>query len=531
MKRKVGLILSLTLLTSIFTGCGGDGGSSAASDKEKEFNYTGSAPITDVEGQTVSILAQNSWYTTVDIKEAPIVKKVYEDAGITVDWSLVDPANYSDAVSPMLAAGMDLPDIVLLPDQDENMTYINSGIFVPLDEYFDYMPNFKKWLDENPTMKASLTSPDGHIYYVPGTNVEYNFQPTLMYNQKWVSDAGLSENPDDLDSFVEMLSYFKENDMNGDGDATDEIPMSVTKGYLTYMFGPAFGLHFNNGGSSAFYKNDEGEIEYSYYNEEYKEFLTFLNDLYNKELLEIEYTTLTRDQIIERFAQDKTGVTYDFGWQMSMTYSPQLPYYDGTVETAIAGVAPLSGEEDGFYYARNPMGNIFGVNKNASNLLLAIKFLDYSMSEENQDLYVWGIEGESFEYDADGNKQFTEQAKDSEWPQQFGINPAVVYPARQSVEATDVLVADWHVDVDKSLEEYMEDPWPFIYSTEEESNVMSQYMTDVQTYVDEMMVSFISGVTPLDEFDNYMSTLKNMNIEEILKVKSAQYARFEESLN
>lgn len=127
----------------------------------------------------MSILAQNSWYSTVDIKEAPIVKKVYEDAGISIDWTLVDPTNYKDAVSPMLAAGTDLPDIVMLPDKDDNMTYINSGIFIPLDEYFDYMPNYVKWLDENPSIRASMTAPDGHIYYVPGHNVPYNYQPQL----------------------------------------------------------------------------------------------------------------------------------------------------------------------------------------------------------------------------------------------------------------------------------------------------------------------------------------------------------------
>ena len=144
----------------------------------------------------------------------------------------------------MLAAGTDLPDIVMLPDKDDNMTYINSGIFIPLDEYFDYMPNYVKWLDENPSIRASMTAPDGHIYYVPGTNVPYNYQPALMYNMKWVKEAGFDKSPETLDEFTEMLRYFKEHDMNGNGNASDEIPMSVMKEFVTYMFGPAFGLNF-----------------------------------------------------------------------------------------------------------------------------------------------------------------------------------------------------------------------------------------------------------------------------------------------
>lgn len=343
MKKAIALTLAAVMAVSL-TACGGSAASSSqASSTASSFVYTGEGPITDQTGATVSMLAQNSYYTTVDIKEAAIVKAVQTGAGVTVDWTLVDPTNYADSVSPMLAAGTDLPDIVLLPDQDPNMAYISAGLFEPLDEHFDEMPNFTKWLDENPVIKASLTTPDGHIYYVPGTNVAYNYQPCLMYNMKWLSDAGL-EAPTTLDDFVKMLKYYKEHDMNGDGDTTDETPMSVTANFLPYMFGPAFGLEFTNDSGSGFFVNDDGVVEYAQADDEnYKAYLEFLNGLYNDGLLELEYTTLTRDQIIERFAQDKTGVTFDYGWQQSMTYSPQLPYYDGTPETGVVAQAPLSG--------------------------------------------------------------------------------------------------------------------------------------------------------------------------------------------
>lgn len=534
MKRGTIVLLATAMTAGMVTGCGNSGSSTQPTTVtgDTSYTYTGEAPITDKEGQKISILAQNSWYSTVDIKEAPIVKKVYEDAGISIDWTLVDPTNYKDAVSPMLAAGTDLPDVVLLPDKDDNMTYINSGIFVPLDTYFEYMPNYKKWLDENPTIKASLTAPDGHIYYAPIINVPNNFQPTLMYNSKWTKAAGFTKAPDTLEDFTTMLRFYKENDLNGNGDSTDETPMSIQKQFITYMFGPAFGLNFGENSLSSFYIGEDEQAHYAYYEKEkYKEYLTYLHGLYEENLLELEYTTLTRDQVIERFAQDKTGVTFDYGYQMSMTYSPQLPYYDGTAETGVCGVAPLSGSAKGFYVARDPIGGVFGVNKNAKDVILAVKFLDYTVSEKNQELYVWGMEGESYELSADGSKQFTEKGKDSNWLQSYGINPSVVYPARQSVEATAVLVAKWHAEVDKTLEPYMQSPWPFIYSTTEESSMISQYMVDIQTYVDEMMVSFISGVTPLDQFDDYINTLQSMNIDEILKIKTTQYQRYQEALN
>ncbi len=471
----------------------------------------------------VSQLAMNSWYSTVDLKDAYLLKKVADNAGVTVEWNLIDPTTYSETVSPMLAAGQDLPDVIQLPDLDTNMTYLSSGMFEPLDTHLDIMPNFAKYLEENPSTKAALTAVDGHIYYVPQTVVTNNYQPVLMYNMPWLEKAGL-EAPTTLDAFVEMLRYFKENDMNGNGDATDEIPMSIQSAFLPYMFGPAFGLDLVSG----FYADDQGVVHYAAYeSENYKKYLSFLNGLYNEGLLEVEFTSLNRDQITERCANDLTGVTFDFSWQMSNLYSAQYANYDGT-KGIIAGAAPLSGEYEGFYVGRNPVSSIFGINAKSERLETAIKYLDYAMSEEAQDLYVWGEEGLTYEVDAEGNRHFLPRCtEDAIWYQGLGMG-APNMPHHQSTPATDVLLPAWHVENDRTYEEpYIRAPFPVVYSTAEEASTLSMYLVDVQTYVDERAVAFISGNASIeDEFDAYIETLKSMQIEELLKVKQAQYDRF-----
>ncbi|MBQ9326655.1 MAG: extracellular solute-binding protein [Clostridia bacterium] len=475
------------------------------------------------ENPTISQLAINSYYSTVDLKDAYLLKKIADNAGVTVDWNLLDPGTYAESVSPMLASGQDLADVVMLPDLDTNQTYLSAGLFEPLDTHFDIMPNYVKFLDENPIIKGSLTAVDGHIYYVPQTVVTNNYQPVLMYNVRWLEKAGI-EAPTTLDAFVEMLRYYKENDMNGNGDANDEIPMSIQSAFLPYMFGPAFGLDLVSG----FYADDEGKVHYAAYESEaYKAYLTFLNGLYNEGLLEVEFTSLNRDQIVERCANDTTGVTFDFSWQMSTLYSQNAPGYDGE-HGIFVGVAPLSGDHAGFYVGRNPVSNVFGINAKSTNMEAAIKYLDYAMSEEAQDLYVWGEEGLTYEVDADGARHFLPRTtEDSTWFQGLGIN-APNMPSQQSVPATDVLLAPWHVANDREFEEpYIRAPFPVVYSTPEEANTLSMYMVDLQTYVDERAVGFISGTYSIeDEFDSYIATLQGLQIEELLKVKQAQYDRF-----
>lgn len=487
----------------------------------------GTLPLTDKEGASVSMLAMNSWYSTVDLSDAQLLNEISTRAGVKVEWNLIDPTIYSDTVSPMLASGQDLPDIIQLPDTDNNMTYLSTGMFLKLDEYFDIMPNYVKFLEENPFIKASLTAVDGHIYYVPQTVVTNNYQPVMMYNMPWLEKLGI-EAPTTLDAFVDMLRAFRDNDMNGNGDATDEVPMSVQSAFLPYMFGPAFGLDLVSG----FYADDEGVVHYAAYESEaYKNYLTFLHGLYEEGLLEVEFTSLNRDQITERCANDRTGVTFDYSWQMSTLYSAQYPNYDG--ETGIiVGAAPLSGESEGFYVGRNPVSGVFGVNAKAADVELAVKFLDYAMSEEAQDLYVWGMEGLTYEVDADGNRQYLPRCtEDTIWYQGLGIN-APCMPSQQSTPATDVLLADWHVKADREFEEpYIRSPFPNVYSTEDETSVISMYLVDVTTYVDERAVSFICGYSDIEtEFDSYLSTLEAMQVEELIKVRQAQYDRFNAAL-
>ena len=70
------------------------------------------------ENPTISQLAINSYYSTVDLKDAYLLKKIADNAGVTVDWNLLDPGTYAESVSPMLASGQDLADVVMLPDLD-----------------------------------------------------------------------------------------------------------------------------------------------------------------------------------------------------------------------------------------------------------------------------------------------------------------------------------------------------------------------------------------------------------------------------
>ncbi|KAA8753419.1 MULTISPECIES: extracellular solute-binding protein [Paenibacillus] len=518
-KSVIAAILAISMAgCSGGTGAGTDAGSTPSSS-EPAFNYTGAGPVTDQSDAKLSILGTNAWTTNVDLSTAAIVKKIESNAGVTVDWDLIPPQNYADAVNPRLAAGTGLPDIVYLPDQDQLMKYINSGLFIPINDLVEkYGVNLKKIYEKSPSVKASLTTPDGKMYYVPQQTLTRNYMPVFMVNVRWLDKLGLSE-PTTLDEFTAMLRKFKTDDPNGNGKA-DEIPLSMEAKFVSMAFGPAFGLDLSN----QFYADDQGKVHFSYYEPAYKEYLTYLNGLYKEGLLGVDYASTTSDQVTSRISQDVTGATFNFSWYMSMVYSPLFKDYNPE-EPIIKGILPLKGPHgDQFYVGRTPVSGIFGITRDSKNPELAFRFLDYAVSEEAQTYYTWGIKDDTYT-EENGVKTFTDKGKDNEYIQKLGIGP-VNLPNIQSTDSADSVVAPWHAKMDKELEPYVREPFPFVYALPDEASVESMAMPDITTYVEEMNFKFISGDASLDQFDSYIETLKKMNIEQVIAGRQAQYDRY-----
>ncbi len=527
--KSIGMALSAALVVGSLAGCSGGAGNGEPSAAPTEtgsastYTYTGAGPVTDKGGE-LSILANNAWTTNVDLASADIVKEIVKNAGVTVNWQLLPPTNYADAVSPRLASGMDLPDIVYAPDKDQMMKYIKGGIFQPIDELYEkYGINLKKIYEEYPELKASLTTPDGHMYYVPQRVLTKNYMPQFMVNMRWLDAVGLKE-PTTLDEYTEMLRKFKTEDPNQNGKA-DEIPLSIDPKLLSVAFGPSFGLAFNlDGAGNQFYADDSGTVHFAYNEQAYKEYLTYMNGLYKEGLLPTDFASTTADQITSRFSQNVTGTTFNFSWYTSMVFSPLFADYDVNVPL-IQGLLPLKGPHgDQFYVGRQALSGIFGITKNAKDPELAFKFLDYASGEEAQTYYTWGIKGVTYE-EQDGKKVFTEQGKNNDFIQKLGIGP-VNLPNTQSTASADVMVAPWHAERDKEIEPFIKAPFPFVYGLPEEAEVENQVMPDISTYVEEMHLKFIMGKESLDNFDKYVATLKKMNIDQVIKGRQAQYDRY-----
>ena len=68
--------------------------------------------------------------------------------------------------------------------------------------------------------------------------------------------------------------------------------------------------------------------------------------------------------------------------------------------------------------------------------------------------------------------------------------------------------------------------YPTATLTEEESSQYASLYNEIEKYRNEQTTGFIRGTISLDEYDNYLATLKQLNADKVIEIKQAAYDRY-----
>ncbi|MBF1120446.1 MAG: extracellular solute-binding protein, partial [Streptococcus sp.] len=243
-----------------------------------------------------------------------------KEAGIEISWDTLVAADWTDKKSVLVASG-DLPDAFLGSNAFNDAEIAqNQSLFIPLEDLIkENMPNLTKAMEQEPKLKAMITSPDGHIYSLPK---KLPMRPTvgnqLFINKKWLDNLGLKV-PETYEEFVKVLQAFKDKDANGNGDPTDEIPFGSGN------FDPTFSyiLPFNNRlGADNTYEMSvkDGKPVYLRTEESYKQGIAAMHDAYKKGLIDPElYTEDSSMSAAKRMDKSVARVGVSSGWTADAT--------------------------------------------------------------------------------------------------------------------------------------------------------------------------------------------------------------------
>lgn len=344
MRGKTTSVLLLAVSALVLTSCGGKKASSnnKGSSVEKLVSEYGfqwkdvTKPILNKKGsEAISFNIYSSKNASaLDYNDMLIMQNLYESTGVNVSWENVSESVYTQQKNLIFGDANNRPDAIYHAGMGagEMIKYAKRKVLVPISDYLEYMPNFKKILEDRPDIKNQLINvEDGKIYSLPRIEEMGLLQnPNLLFlNKAWTVQAikagalkgvkesdvkdGLNLNAGQMES---LLTYFKNNDMNGNGKTDDERPLNFVynnwQGNQCDLYG-MFGLNDNLEHRVIV----DGKVTYTIMDDRFKDATNFIADWVNKGLID----KVSFEQSQDNFLANGKGLeTYGaFYWWESET--------------------------------------------------------------------------------------------------------------------------------------------------------------------------------------------------------------------
>lgn len=400
-------VLATAMVGTLLTGCGGGSASTTASTGDG----TAAASSTESSGDGDNTYTMFMRSTYVDwIKELKWYDVAEERTGIHVDY-ISGPEEAADVYSEVdqrVISG-DLPDAVMTK-LAQTSVYGPQGVFADLAPYIEkYAPNLQKYIDDNPDYKALVSDADGHIYGLcKETPI---FADLIGYRADHFKAAGID--PDSIvtiDDFTKALETLK---AYYGKDNPNYYPLTGRDTAIRFAswFGAASNISSTE--SNGIYINGhykDGSIDIM--SDGAYKMVETMKKWYDEGLIQPEWVAGTFSEADWEAAMlnGNGSIFYDYynraEWFMENGGPDNDPNYQ-------MGVLNFIKDDNG-----NPQKMtvsmkyndecVTAVNANCSEdkIKTILTFIDYFYSEEGEILANYGVEGESFKTDANGDKEF-----------------------------------------------------------------------------------------------------------------------------
>jgi len=326
------------------------------------------------------------------------VKKIKENMGIDMDiTTYVDSSSWDTKFAGMLLNGT-LADLMLnmANTRSEIDDYGEQGYILNLAEYMDLMPNLKKYLDENPDYASTVYTTDGKLYSL-ATTKQRSEGTALLYVSKADQEKYGFKASDivTVDDLYNVLKKIKAQD-------PDVIPMSFTFDYDSGQRGSfpirtAFGIPSVNG-SFCMYEKD-GKLVYGDVEENYKEFLKYMNKLYEEKLLDNDAFIMTTNELQTKIRSGKCVIWSD--WTRLQVATGEDRDVWSRYDIIPSLTSDYNDKRQTVLPSRNGSAANIYVNADTAYPEAICRLIDYMFSEEGQIFFKYGIEGETFDWTTD----------------------------------------------------------------------------------------------------------------------------------
>lgn len=548
-KKLVALLLSLALVLSLGA-CGGNGGSSTSSEaspsstteesgaaaesgdeSQAETAETGEfqLPIVD-EPTTLSYFVaddSNAAIMTTDWNDNEFYQEMERRTGVHLEFEMVSSADYQTNFNLMIASG-NLADMIYVGASyyaEGVDAAIDDGYFLDLTDLVDeYMPNYERIRTSDVQYELLSTTDSGRLGAV------YELRQSkqgpwlgLWIRQDWLDDLGL-ETPVTFDDYHEVLTAFK----NEKGATAPLIlNFSGSDGEFGTMSG---GLNVLN----SWQLDETGKVNFGPYMDAWKEYVTIMHQWYTEGLIDPDF--MATDERTADMAKVVTGASGLFAALYTMPSVYEAASEDPNMNLAPVNPPVMNEGDEGHIRLRDSYtsGNT-AISADSENWEVALRWLDYLYTDEGALLANYGVEGDTFEFNEDGEPEFTDKilANENGWTMTQTVASYLCPSAG---------IANWS-DWTRELAGVPEkdqacydvwsefsDDWRLPSSvtlTQEESTERAALYADISTIVKEQTAQFISGALDIESnWDAYISALEASGMERAIEITQAAYDRY-----
>lgn len=462
-----------------------------------------------------------------DVSNKEIYQAINQAVGVNIQVVGYSLVNANEQFQLMVASG-DYTDIIYSFGSNYSGSIegaVEDEIITDLGPYLEeYAPDYMNYILTDEEVALAVHTDAGYVPAFAGIgdeNVSVNGGQIIRTDYL---DAIGKEMPTTYDELEEVLTAFK-NELN--------IPSpywSNPSGYVVEMTA-GYGIY------PGFYV-DDGQVRYGFYDKGYFDYLTMMNRWYETGLL---YADFAAQQNLQQFPDSSLVTNNQVGvWFNSLNemtaYTPETATDPNFAITGMPILTREKGETTHFCTAFSRVSVNSGnfISTNCKDLELAMAWCNYWYTEKGTLLANYGIEGESYEM-VDGKPQFTDLVTN---------NPDMAFDIAISVycefngggyyvlnEKTDSNYTEVQLQARKNWLENSDgaNVYPsYAALNAEESAIYGAKIGDVDTYVEEMTLKYITGAEPLtdESFQTYQATLDGFGMQECIQVYQNAYDRY-----
>ncbi len=459
-----------------------------------------------------------------------VLGQLQERSGLTFD---VTVGNYLDGQTDvnLLCAGGTYPDIINHADLYASGidAAVNEEIVIDLKDYIlNDMPNLLASLKAyDVDAIKQITTDSGYIGYFPEVYKDpYVDNFAITVRKDLMEQAGL-EVPETYDELHDVLVALKDVSGMQFGLNKDGFEQTLLAGFNVKPAGDANGMIVV-----------DGEVQFSGVAEGMYEYLQLVRDWFSEGLIYSDFVSYESFMLNNNMTAGNTL----FGNGNSNAQTMQEAAVNGIELMAIPYPKKNPGDEIKVYGQGTIVrSNAWSVSTQCSDEALEqiIQLVEYIFSDEGTLLFNYGVEGEGFEFDANGDPQWTDLILNyaggtttaamiyaTATPAEY--LPGVYDSHKFDYGYTEEMMAIEQMILDASTGEYDYPIGADYRISSEDMLSAAAMMSDLSTYISTTILSWIHGQSELNEdtWQNYVDTCYSMNLQDIIDIYQAGYDEF-----